>query len=50
MQIEIAPVNGQAAVIMRVGGQAVVIIAIEGDGQRVREIRVIGNPDKLTHV
>jgi len=47
---EIALVNGQPAAILRVGHKAVVIIAIEGDSDHVREIRVIGNPDKLRWV
>jgi RNA polymerase sigma-70 factor, ECF subfamily len=49
-QAEIALVNGQPAAILRVGHQAVIIIAIEGDSDHVREIRVIGNPDKLRRV
>jgi RNA polymerase sigma-70 factor (ECF subfamily) len=47
---EIAEVNGQPAAILRVDRQAVIIIAIEVDRDHVREIRVIGNPDKLRAV
>jgi hypothetical protein len=41
---------GQPAAILRVDRQAVIIIAIEVDRDHVREIRVIGNPDKLRAV
>lgn len=47
---EIAEVNGQPAAILRIDRQAVIIIAIEVDRDHVREIRVIGNPDKLRAV
>lgn len=49
-QAEIAEVNGQPAAIVRVDHEAILIIAIEVDGDHVREIRVIGNPDKLKRV
>jgi RNA polymerase sigma-70 factor (ECF subfamily) len=49
-QAEIAEVNGQPAAIVRVDHKAVLIIALEVDGDHVREIRVIGNPDKLEWV
>ena len=46
-QAEIAEANGQPAAILRVGGKTMVVILIEVDDDHVREIRVIGNPDKL---
>jgi len=49
-QAEIAKVNGQPAAILRVDHRAVIIIALEVDGNQVREIRVIGSPDKLKWV
>ncbi len=47
---EIAEVNGQPAAILRVGRKAVAIITIEVDSDRIRAVRVIGNPDKLKWV
>lgn len=47
VQTEIAEVNGQPAAILRVDQQAVLVLAIQVDGDQVREIRAIGNPDKL---
>lgn len=47
---EVALVNGQPAAILRTGRTAAVVIALEIDHDQVREIRVIGNPDKLQRV
>ena len=47
---EIAEVNGQPAAIVRVDHQVVFVLAIEVEDDLVREIRVIGNPDKLKRV
>lgn len=47
---EIVEVNGQPAAIVRVDRQAVFVLAIEVEDDHVREIRVIGNPDKLKRV
>jgi RNA polymerase sigma-70 factor (ECF subfamily) len=47
---EIAEVNGQPAAIVRVGRRVVLMIAVDVDHDHVREIRVIGNPDKLGRV
>ena len=47
---EIAEVNGEPAAILRVGRKAVAIITIEVDSDRIRAVRVIGNPDKLKWV
>jgi RNA polymerase sigma-70 factor (ECF subfamily) len=49
-QAEQAAVNGELAVILRVGGKAFFVLSIVADGDRVREIRVVGNPDKLKWV
>lgn len=46
----IEEVNGQAAVVIRAGGRAFSVIAVEVDGQHIRAVRVIANPDKLGHV
>ena len=50
VRVEIAAVNGQIAAIIRDGAQAVLMIAIEIDDEHIGEIRVIGNPDKLTRL
>jgi RNA polymerase sigma-70 factor (ECF subfamily) len=47
VQTEIAEVNGQPAAILHVDRQAVLVLTIQVDGELVREIRTIGNPDKL---
>jgi RNA polymerase sigma-70 factor, ECF subfamily len=47
---EIAEINGRPAAVLRVGERAVLMIAVEVDRDHVREIRVIGNPDKLSRV
>ena len=47
---EIAEVNGQPAVIIRGDGHVLSVIAVEVAGQRIRAVRVIANPDKLTHI
>jgi RNA polymerase sigma-70 factor (ECF subfamily) len=48
--MEIAEVNGQPSLVVRTAGRAFSVISIEVDGQQVRAVRVIANPDKLTHV
>ena len=47
---EIAEINGQPAVVIRAGGHAFSVIAVEVDGQRIRTVRVIANPEKLRGV
>jgi RNA polymerase sigma-70 factor (ECF subfamily) len=49
-RVEIADINGEPAVILRVGEQAQVVLFITVSRSRLQEIRVIGNPDKLKHV
>lgn len=49
-EVEVTEVNGQPAAILRVNHAAAVIITLEIDGDYVREIRVVGNPDKLKRV
>ena len=48
--VEFADVNGQPSLVIRVGGRVFSVIAIEMAGQRIRAVRVIANPEKLTHV
>lgn len=47
---EIAEINGQPAIVIRTGGHAFSVIAVEVDGQRIRTVRVIANPEKLRRV
>jgi len=49
-RFELAMVNGQITALIRDKEQAVLVIAIEAQDNRISEIRVIGNPDKLTHL
>ncbi len=47
---ELAEVNGQPAIITRAGDRAFAVLTIEVDAQRIRTIRIVANPEKLTHV
>jgi len=49
-QVEMAAVNGELALVARADGQAVFVMSIVPAGEQVREIRVVGNPDKLKWV
>ncbi len=46
-RIELAEVNGEPSVILRTGDKAVLVLCIAVEQEQVREIRVIGNPEKL---
>jgi RNA polymerase sigma-70 factor (ECF subfamily) len=49
-QPEVADINGELAMILRDGGKAFAVVSITADDEQVREIRVVGNPDKLIWV
>ncbi len=49
-RVELAEVNGQAAVIIRTGGQALFVLSIEVEAERIQAIRLIANPEKLARV
>jgi RNA polymerase sigma-70 factor (ECF subfamily) len=49
-QVEIAEVNGQAAVIIRAGGQALFVLSIEVEAGQIQAIRIIANPEKLARI
>ncbi len=49
-QVEIAQVNGQAAVIIRTGGQALFVLTIEVEAGQIQAIRIIANPAKLARI
>ena len=50
IQVELAAVNGQPALITRVGSHPHSVLTIEVEAGQIRTIRLIGNPEKLTHV
>jgi RNA polymerase sigma-70 factor (ECF subfamily) len=47
---EIEEVNGQAALVVHVGDQAFTVLTIEEEQGRIQTIRILANPEKLTHV
>ena len=49
-QVEIAEVNGQAAVIIRTGGQALFVLSIDVEAGQIQAIRIIANPEKLARI
>lgn len=51
IRLDVMPVNGQEALIIRSGsGQPLYVFTLEvGDGQ-IQAFRVVGNPDKLRHI
>lgn len=44
---EITRANGEPALILRVAGAPVALISVTMSGEKIAEVRVIGNPDKL---
>jgi len=49
-RVELAEVNGQPGLIIRVGDRAYRVMTIEVEAQQIRAIRIIANPEKLAHV
>ncbi len=49
-QVELAEVNGQAAVIIRTSGQALFVLSIEVEAGHIQAIRIIANPEKLARI
>jgi RNA polymerase sigma-70 factor (ECF subfamily) len=49
-QVEMAVVNGEPALVIRVGTQAVFILSIEVEQGQIQAIRIMANPEKLTRV
>lgn len=49
-QMELAAVNGQPALITRAGSRPLSVLTIEVEAGQIRTIRLVGNPEKLTHV
>jgi hypothetical protein len=49
-RVELAGVNGQAAVIIRTGGQALFVLSIEVEAGRILAVHLIANPEKLARI
>jgi RNA polymerase sigma-70 factor, ECF subfamily len=49
-RVELAEVNGQPGLIIRVADRAYRVMTIEVEAQRIRAIRIIANPEKLARV
>lgn len=49
-RIEVDEVNGEQAIVVRVDGKVFLVMSFAIQDGRVREVRAIGNPDKLTWV
>jgi RNA polymerase sigma-70 factor, ECF subfamily len=49
-RVELAEANGQPALIIRAGGRAFAVLTIEVVAGRIQTIRIVANPEKLTHV
>lgn len=47
---ELAEVNGQPALIIRAGERAFSVLTIEVENDLIQAIRVVANPEKLSHV
>lgn len=50
MTAEVVEVNGLAALLIRVQGQIVGVLTVEVEGELIRAIRSVANPDKLAHL
>jgi RNA polymerase sigma-70 factor (ECF subfamily) len=48
--VEIAEVNGEPALIIRIGNRAYLVLSIEVEAEQIRTVRIIANPEKLAHV
>jgi RNA polymerase sigma-70 factor (ECF subfamily) len=48
--VELAEVNGQAAIIVRTSGQALFVLSIEVEAGHIQAIRIIANPEKLARI
>lgn len=48
--VELAAVNGQPALITRAGSRPLSVLTIEVEAGQILTIRIVGNPEKLTHV
>jgi RNA polymerase sigma-70 factor, ECF subfamily len=49
-QTAIEEVNGEMAIVIRRERRAHLVLTVETDGQRITAVRVVANPEKLSHV
>src|SRR5258706_2158474 len=49
-RVELAEVNGQAAIIIRTDGQALFVLSIEVEAEGIQAIRIIANPEKPARI
>ncbi len=49
-RVEMAEVNGQAAVIIRTDGQTLLVLTTEVEAEQIQAIRLIANPEKLARM
>ncbi|MBV9256379.1 MAG: hypothetical protein JO215_00015 [Ktedonobacteraceae bacterium] len=49
-RVELAEVNGQPALITRTDSLAFAVLTIEVEAGLIQTIRIMANPEKLTHV
>jgi RNA polymerase sigma-70 factor (ECF subfamily) len=50
MTIEVIEVNGLPALLGRVKGHIVNVVTLEVEGDYIRTLRTVANPDKLAHL
>ena len=48
--VELAEVNGQPALITRSAERAFAVLTIDVEGEQIKAIRFVANPDKLAHL
>ena len=48
--VDVVSINGGAGVLLRVDGNPYVVVTVEGDGNAIRTVHIIANPDKLKSV
>jgi RNA polymerase sigma-70 factor (ECF subfamily) len=49
-RVEIEEVNGQPALVVHVGDHAFSVLTVEAEQGRIQTIRILANPEKLSHV
>jgi RNA polymerase sigma-70 factor, ECF subfamily len=48
--IEVIEANGLPALLIRIKGQIIGVVTLETEGDFIRAIRIVANPDKLAHL
>jgi RNA polymerase sigma-70 factor (ECF subfamily) len=43
-------VNGQIALVVYIGGQPFSVLTVEVEQGKIQAIRIVANPEKLSHV